>query len=241
MRRDNMIETLVYKAIFETSANRGEFISKLFSRKPAAALTEKSTVPELFRAYTSSRPDPQLFSQNLQSIKTGLSRFQLSAKDLADVDEIYRTIFDAGPGIDYSGFASGYRGCGGYAAVMIAGDDQGQPWSYLASEENFQFVREMERKNLIIPLVGNFAGPKAIRAVGAYLNEHGASVTMFYTSNVEQYLSQQGDEWRRYYSNVATLPLDASSIFVRSSHYSYNTASQHTRQSTGMNYVMLLC
>ena len=158
-----------------------------------------------------------------------------------DVDEIYRTIFDAGPGIDYSGFAGGYRGLGGYASLMTATDDQGQPSSYLASEENFRFVREMERKNLIIPLVGNFAGPKAIRAVGTYLKEHGASVTMFYTSNVEQYLFQQGDDWRRYYSNVATLPLDSSSIFVRSSHYAYNTASQRTRQFRGMNYVMLLC
>jgi hypothetical protein len=241
IRRDNMIEHLIYKAIFETSANRPEFISKLFSRKPAAALTEKSTLQALFRAYTLARPDSQLFNQNLQSIKKVLSRFQFGAKDLADVDEIYRTIFDAGPGIDYSGFAGGYRGFGGYAALMTAADDQGQAWSYLASEENFQFVREMEQKNLIIPLVGNFAGPKAIRAVGAYLKEHGAPVTMFYTSNVEQYLFQQGDDWRRYYSNVATLPLDSSSIFVRSSHYSYSPASQRPRQFMGTNYVMLRC
>jgi hypothetical protein len=128
----------------------------------------------------------------------------------------------------------------GYAALMTATDEQGMAWSYLASDENFQFVREMERKNLIVPLVGNFAGPKTIRAVGTYLREHGAAVTMFYTSNVEQYLFQQGDDWRRYYSNVATLPLDASSIFIRSSHYAFGAASQR-RQYGGMNYVMLLC
>ena len=241
IRRDNMIEHLIYKAIFETSANRAEFVSKLFSRKPTAPLSEKSPVRALFRAYTAARPDSQLFKQNLQSIKTTLSQFQFGMKDLAEVDEIYGTIFRTGPGIDYSGFAGGYRDVSGYAALMTASDDQGQAWSYLASEENFQFVRKMERKNLIIPLVGDFAGPKAVRAVGAYLKEHGAPVTMFYTSNVEQYLFQQGDDWRRYYSNVATLPMDASSIFVRSSHYAFGPASQRSRQFAGMNYVMLLC
>ena len=112
----------------------------------------------------------------------------------------------------------------GYAQLMTATDDQGKSWSYLASEENFQFVREMERKNLIIPIVGNFAGPKAVRAVGTYLKQHGSGVTMFYTSNVEQYLFQQDDDWRRYYANVATLPLEPSSVFIRSSHYAFGAA-----------------
>jgi hypothetical protein len=242
IRRDNMIEHLIYKTIFETSANRAEFISKLFSRKAAAPVTEKSPVRALFHAYATARPDSQLFNQNLLSIKTALSEFPLDRKDLAEVDEIYSTIVRAGPGSDYSGFAGGFRGgMSGYAALMTATDDQGQAWSFLADEENFQFVREMERKNLIIPLVGNFSGPKAIRAVGTYLKEHGAAVTMFYTSNVEQYLFQQDDDWRRYYSNVATLPTDASSIFIRSSHYAFGAASQRSRQFAGMNYVMLLC
>src|SRR3989442_15976800 len=103
IRRDNMIEHLIYKAIFETSANRAEFVSKLFSRKPTAPLSENSPVRALFRAYTAARPDSQLFNQNLQSIKTALSEFPLNRKDLAEVDEIYGTIFREGPGIDYSG------------------------------------------------------------------------------------------------------------------------------------------
>jgi hypothetical protein len=241
IRRDNMIEHLIYKAIFQTSANRSQFLSRLFSIKAAAPLTEKSTVEALFRAYTRARPDSQSFNQNLQAIKTALSPFQLSQKDLGKLDEVYTTIVRSGPGVDYSGFGGGYRGMSGYAALMTSTDDQGQAWSYLASEENFQFVREMERKNLIIPLVGNFAGPKAIRAVGTYLKEHGAAVSMFYTSNVEQYLFQQGDDWRRYYANVATLPMEPSSILIRSSHYAFGAASQRRRQYAGMNYIMLLC
>jgi hypothetical protein len=76
-------------------------------------------------------------------------------------------------------------------------------------------VRGMQRHNRIVPVVGDFAGPRAVRAVGAYLRSHRATVTAFYTSNVEQYLFVQRDDWRRFYGNVATLPIDSGSTFVR--------------------------
>jgi hypothetical protein len=63
--------------------------------------------------------------------------------------------------------------------------------AFLATEENYQAVREMQLENLIIPVVGNFAGPKAIKAVAEYLKERNATVTAFYASNVEQYLFLQ--------------------------------------------------
>ena len=37
-----------------------------------------------------------------------------------------------------------------------------------------------------------------------------------YTSNVEQYLFQQGDDWRHFHANVETLPLHSASAFIRS-------------------------
>ena len=122
-----------------------------------------------------------------------------------------------GPALDYAvGGVGGGWGTPTYAELMAAADNQGQNRSYLASEENFLTVREMEQKNLVVPLVGDFAGAKAIRAVAGYLKDHGATVTAFYASNVEQYLFQQGNDWRKFYSNVSTLPLDSSSTFIRS-------------------------
>jgi hypothetical protein len=73
----------------------------------------------------------------------------------------------------------------------------------------------MERKNLIVPLVGDFSGPKTIRAVGQYLKDHDTAVTAFYLSNVEQYLFND-DRAAPFYENVATLPLESSSTFIRS-------------------------
>jgi len=69
-------------------------------------------------------------------------------------------------------------------------------------------------KNLLIPVVGDFAGPRAIRSVGEYLRNHSSTVTAFYTSNVEQYLFQN-DVWREFYANLATLPVNSKSVIIR--------------------------
>jgi hypothetical protein len=96
---------------------------------------------------------------------------------------------------------------------MTATDRNGQSWSYLSSEAAYQYVRELHRKNLIIPLVGDFAGPSTIRKVSDYLEERNSTVAAFYVSNVEYYLSSPA--LKRFQTNVATLPIDASSIFIR--------------------------
>ena len=97
---------------------------------------------------------------------------------------------------------------------MTANDGQGLQRSYIASEELYQSLRDLEERNLIVPLVGDFAGPKALRSVARYLDLHHAKVSVFYTSNVEQYLFR-GDAWQRFYENVAALPLDTRSTFIR--------------------------
>jgi hypothetical protein len=78
----------------------------------------------------------------------------------------------------------------------------------------------MEQKNLIVPLTGDFGGPKAIRAVAQFAKDHNATITAFYLSNVEQYLFQgngnQNGGWKNFYDNCGALPLDSTSTFIRS-------------------------
>ncbi len=83
----------------------------------------------------------------------------------------------------------------GFVEIQVATDSAGLHRSYLATAENYRALRAMERDNLIVPVVGDFAGPKAIRGVGSYLRDHNATVTAFYLSNVEQYLFQGDDDW----------------------------------------------
>jgi hypothetical protein len=102
-----------------------------------------------------------------------------------------------------------------FTDVMTAADPKGKQWSFLATEESYQAVREMQRNNLIVPVVGDFAGPKALRAVGQYLRGHAVTVSAFYVSNVEQYLTPPS-KLRAFYENVALLPIQPSSVFIRS-------------------------
>src|SRR5207248_5342781 len=102
-----------------------------------------------------------------------------------------------------------------YADLMTADDGNGENRSYLANEENFAFVKDLEARNLVVPVVGDFGGPKAIRAVARYLKSVDAMVSAFYLSNVEQFLVQDG-KWDIFCSSVATLPVDETSAFIRS-------------------------
>ncbi len=227
IRRQNMLEHMIYKALFEMSSDRADFIARLFSLKRPSGLNDQSTADELFRAYLAAPMDDEAFPKNLQAIKDLLLKkhqFGLTREDEMDIDHVFAVFHDFGPDINYnSGAGQGRRGGGGmpnYAELMTATDRQGEHRSYLASEENYRVIRDLERRNLIVPLSGDFGGAHAIRAVGQYLKDHNATVTAFYLSNVERYLFQstgnQNGGWTKFYDNVATLPLDASSTFIRS-------------------------
>jgi hypothetical protein len=211
IRRDMMLEHLMYKAVFEMSADRSDFISNLFSRKrPLQQLTADARVEGLFQAYEAARADPMLAEERLKTILSRLKtthRFPLSQNDEKRIRAIYLTFMQEGVVNFYSSFRSP-----GYAGLMTLTDGAGRNWSFLASKENYDRVRAMHQNNLIVPLVGDFAGPKAIRMTGQYLRDHGAVVNVFYISNVEDYIQSV---WSSYTRNIAALPLDASSMFIR--------------------------
>jgi hypothetical protein len=99
--------------------------------------------------------------------------------------------------------------------MMTAADAAGRSWSYLASADTFEHVRRMQARNLIVPVVGDFAGPKALRAIGDWLRARDAQVSLFYASNVEPYLFAAGT-WQAFSENLAAMPLALEGIFVRS-------------------------
>jgi hypothetical protein len=133
--------------------------------------------------------------------------FPLDTFDLRSLEYVLSTFYYAGPGVTYSsgqggGGFGGMRGMPSYLELMMQDDGTGLDRSFLANEANNQTLRDYHARNAIIPLVGNFAGPSALRRVGDYVRAHQAVVNVFYLSNVEQYLFQQGDEWFRFYTNV---------------------------------------
>jgi len=219
IRRGNLLQLLMYKALIEMSADRAEFAAKLFSRNKPANIKEGATANEVLNAVYDLSPSRELYEKNLKAITNHLTKthgFALTENELKDLEYIYGSFFAFGPGIAYSnGNNRGGTTYPTYWDMQVTDDNAGKTYAYMGSEENFRAIKRMEESNLIVPVTGNFGGPKALKAVGAWVRERGATVTTFYTSNVEQYLFQD-NIWRDYYNNVATMPLDSTSMFIRS-------------------------
>jgi hypothetical protein len=223
IRRGNLDLQLMYKALFELSRDRADFVSRLFSRPRPDGLGPSANAQRIFAAYRNAEASEAYYEENFKAIKDVLMikhHLPISDADLEGIDRVYRHFYQFGPRINYN--SSLNTGIGGrgfdrttYGDLMTTDDGQGQSRSYLASDENFAFLKELESKNLLVPVVGDFAGPKAIRAVATYLKEKDATVSAFYLSNVEQYLRQNG-VWDNFCRNVVTLPLDETSTFIRS-------------------------
>ena len=245
IRHQNAVQHLMYKALFEMANSRAEFLAKLFARPALAGVDTASSAAALFDALANTKPDSALYRANLQGITDRLMKvhhFALSDSELVSMSCVYGAFFTYGPTLSYNhssdcrnpgpfafgrggrpgGGGGGGGGMGGgygmpaYLGMLVETDGAGTNRSYLANDATFRALKSMEERNLIVPLTGNFAGDRALRSAGQYAREHGATIQTFYLSNVEQYLFQQDDEAARFYRNVATLPLDSTSTFIRS-------------------------
>ena len=220
IRRGNLDLHLLYKALFELSADRADFVSRLFSKKRPAGLKAASTAADIFDAYANVETSEALYVQNVRALVNHLAKthgFTLSADDTLRIQHTARAFFRFGPALQYSSSrnAKDRPDEPTYRDLMVASDRAGQARGFLASEESFAYLKRFETDNLLVPVIGNFVGAKAVRAVSDYLKAKGATVSAFYVSNVEEYLRQDGT-WPRFCANVATLPLDATSTFIRS-------------------------
>ena len=219
IRRGNLNLHLLYKALFELSSDRADFVSRLFSKKRPDGLTTHSSAADIFKGFWDVETGEALYKQNIEAIRNHLTKTRklpLATDDLRGIETVYYAFYWYGPIIQYS---TSMGGGGGnfptYAQLMTATDANGVARGYLASEEQFTFLKELQSRNLIVPIVGDFAGTKALRAVGRYLKERDTLVSAFYLSNVEQYLGREG-RTGPFCENVMTLPLDGSSTFIRS-------------------------
>lgn len=236
IRRGNLLTHLMYKALFEQASDRAEFVSLLFSRPRPEGLEPEASVGTLMDAFGRVPLDELAFRDNVVWLQHHLTRergFPLTVDDLRELDRIYEQFALFGPGLTYASrpgpsgrstqprvFGGGGGRRGGFRFptwdfMVRAGDEAGQAWGYLASEEAYQAIRAMQRKNLIVPVTGDFTGPKALRSAGGWVRQHGATVSAFYVSNVEQYLFRSGT-WRRFAENLASIPVTPSSVIIRS-------------------------
>ena len=222
IRRQAAMQHLMFKAMFELSKDRADFISLLFSKPRPAALDQTTPIQQIWKAYASVATDQVAAAANAARIDAHLAMrhgFTLTLDDSVQLASVMNAFVEFGPGISTQG------GSGGRLQFMANGttfadltgwslDAASQPQSFLSTEENFQFVKALHEKNLIVPVTGDFGGPRTIRAIGAYLRKRGGTLNAFYLSNVERYLFQDGKQ-NAFFDNVATLPASDVSVFIR--------------------------
>ncbi|HTR76857.1 MAG TPA: hypothetical protein VMH39_02045, partial [Gemmatimonadaceae bacterium] len=174
----------------------------------------------LWDAYWNLATDTKVGPANYTRIVDLLTKthgFTFTPDESAQLQEVWEAFYDIGPSITTRANTTGRGGGNNSNFADLTGyslDYAGQVQSFLSTEDNYRTVKALEDKNLVMPISGDFGGPKALKALGAYLTEHGAIVTAFYVSNVEQYLFQDGKQ-AQFYANVATLPVNDSSVFIR--------------------------
>src|SRR5437773_2561847 len=105
IRRQNMLELLMYKALFEMSADRVEFISRLFSRPKPAGLKATASAEEIFKAFEPIGGNSDLYKQTLQIIKDRLvkqHKFRLVGDDEQKIEYVFNVFLRGGPRMDYA-------------------------------------------------------------------------------------------------------------------------------------------
>jgi len=219
IRRGNLHLQLLYKALFELSADRAEFISRLFVKPRLSSLPRAASADDLMTAiwsvHSNPRPAFDAAVREVMDVLVSKDGIPLSADDRRGIEYVYHSLYWHGPSITWQSSAGAGPGTlPSFAALVRQVDADGHELSFLATEARFSFVKDLEARNLIVPVVGNFAGPKAVRAVGRYLRDRAATVGAFYVSEVEAYLLNDGI-WPAFCANLAALPIDDGSVLIR--------------------------
>ena len=218
IRRQAMIQHLMYKAIFHLSPNRLQFLSRWLS-KPLMkdAPSPDDSINIMLAYFNKTSGDEQAYAANLAAIRKTIQddfQFALSPRDQASLEDVYKSFRERGldTAFTLNGWSDGEFPT--LSEVILQPDQNGKLGNFLASREDYDFVRGLHLKNLIIPVVGDFGGKKALTAIGDYLRKCGLTVTAFYASNVEQYLFEDGS-FAAFANNVRKLPITERSLFIR--------------------------
>lgn len=221
IRRQAVMQHLMFKAVFEMAADRPDFISLLFSKPRPPGLDTSTSIQNIWQAYWNVTSDSTMWRATYARMLDLLTRthgFRFTEDETERLKWVFDSFFAHGPSITTrAGSGGGGGGANQTTFAELTGysnDASGTPRSFLSSEENYAYVKDLHARNLIVPVSGDFGGPKAIRAIGSWLQSRGAIVSAFYVSNVEQYLFQD-NKAALFYDNVATLPVNDSSVFIR--------------------------
>ena len=220
VRRDNLLLHLLFKSLFTLARTRVEYLAMLLGRPvPADAESWRhasldKVVSHVEATALDTRAVTVLRTRVDEAItKTGLP---LAREDFATIDRFHRRFIEAGVGLRFQSTGrppqSHYPT---YRDLLLATDALGEHGNYLASEESFQFIKSLQQRDLVIPVVGDLSGPRALAAIGSLLRQRGQRLSTIYASNVEFYLFGDG-RFDRFVGNLSGMPRAEHGVVIRS-------------------------
>jgi hypothetical protein len=221
IRRDNLLLHLLFKAIFAGSRNRMEYLSILTGRPVPdrldswrdASIEKIVASLDMTEAASSAWNGADLEKLHASIRATGIP---LSAADFATIDRFRRAFVQSGLGLQFQSTGRPARDYyPTYRDLLLETDRRGRRLCYLASEDDFQFVKALEGRDGLVPVVGNLSGPHALAAIGQEITRRGEKVSAFYVSNIENYLFRDGS-FARFADTVKKLPRSDKSVIIRS-------------------------
>lgn len=220
IRRDNMLLHLLFKALFGMSRTRVDYVAHLLGRPapPGAESWRDASIQTIADYARSPRLDAKAVTALRAQVDAAIERMgvPLTRDDRDTIDRFHRRFIEAGLGLRFQ--TTGRQPQSHYPTfgdLLLSTDAEGAYHNYLASEEAFQFLKSLQQRNLIVPVVGDVSGPRALTAIGAYLEKRRTRVSAFYVSNVEFYLFGDG-RFASFAANLGRLPRTERSVLIRS-------------------------
>jgi hypothetical protein len=220
VRRDNLLLHLLFKALFELARTRVDYIAQLAGRPVPSDLEvwRTASVDRLIAYVDGSAAVPAAVDALRRRVDEAIARtgVPLSAEDRATIDRFHRRFIGDGLSLRFQSTGRAPQSYyPTYRDLLRDTDGSGHQGSYLASEDAFQFVKALEARDLVIPVVGDLSGPSAVAAIASALTARHERLSAFYVSNVEFYLFGNGS-FSRFAANLARLPRLPNSVLIRS-------------------------
>ena len=241
IRRDNMLLHLLFKALFQMSRTRAEYLALLFGRPvpPNVERWKDASIDRLVHYIQATRVDVAENGRLRTRVRDDISRFgvSLSPEDYQTIARFHQRFIDNGLALQFqSAGRPAQPHYPTYRELLLARDPDGNACNYLAVEEGFQTVKSLQARDLIIPVVGNLSGPSALASIGSFMKQRGDTLGAFYASNVEFYLFGEGT-FRDFVTNLRRVPHTNHSLIIRSVFgrwRSLDGSSSHTQSVAGM-------
>ena len=233
IRRDNLLLHLLFKAIFAHAPTRIEYLGLLTGRAPPENLNDdlqQWRAADISKLMDYVEDAPRLSAGAVGGsagsagsglpapLRQTIARFgvPLTAADYATIAKFHQTFVSKGLSLQFQTFGRPVQSYNPtYRELLSERDLDGRQRSFLATEDDYQFVRALQGRDRVIPVVGDFAGKQSLAAVVAWMRMGGMRLSAFYVSNVEDYLFR-GGVFAQYMANVQALPRTPRSVVIRS-------------------------